>query len=631
MRASPKDLPDPFPFRTHLERSVLVVLLAATAANLLLVARNGLTPSQGPTTFGLVFWQWHVVLYALAALPGLAALGMLGRLRSTALLPRALLALVAIGFVAVASLQNLRSLNLLFDLDGPSRFRWLAPASFALSVMGLVVLPLLPAARRGATRLIVVLAIGTALAALAPVKVSQGRSGGVAAASRRIFAASPEQRLLVVGLDGADWDFIEPLLLRGDLPHLAALRAQGAWGPLKTFEPTLSPVVWTTIVTGQTPRRHGIEGFTARRLRGVDGPLPGLRHTNSLGFAFLYEQLTRRGQVFDSLVTSASRRVPAYWNIATARGVPVSVVSWWATWPAEPVLGYMASDRLYWRPLDERGVAPAPGGATYPESLYHQVAPLVMPPDEVRLQHASAFMDVGPDKFEEMRTAPLHGPQATIGSEFKYFYSMYQTTRRVGLAVLERGRTEYSVPPDTFILFRLVDNVCHLSLHDSELAEPGVRNPPGAVARFGRVVAEAYRAADRALGELIGAFGAGNVIVLSDHGFDLEPYRDARRYDHRHAPDGIFLAAGPAFRAGRVEGLTVNDMMPLLLATKGFPVADDLAGHAPDQVFTSEHLGRHPLRHVATFGAPEGVGRDRESPAAEAEMLERLRALGYLN
>lgn len=613
-----------------MERSVLGVLLAATAANLLFVARNGLAPLQGPRTFALVFWQWHAVLYALAALPCLAALGMLGRLRTAALLPRALLALAAIGFVAVASLQNLRSLNLLFHLGGPSRFRWLAPASFALSMVGLVALPLLPAARRSAARLIAVLAIGTAVAALAPVKASQGRNEALAAASRRIFAAPPEQRLLVVGLDGADWDFIEPLLRQGHLPQLAALRKRGAWGPLKTFEPTLSPVVWTTIVTGQTPRRHGIEGFTAPRLRGVDSPLPGLRQTNSLGFAFLYEQLTRRGQVFDSLVTSASRRVPAFWSIATARGVPVSVVSWWATWPAEPLLGYMASDRLYWRPLDERGAAPAPGGATYPESLYRELAPLVMRPDEVRLEHARAFMDVGADKFEEMKAAPLHRPQATITSEFKYFYSMYQTTRRVGLALLERGGSEYSVPPDTFILFRLVDNVCHLSLHDSELAEPGVRNPSGSAARFGRVVTEAHRAVDRALGELVQAFGAGNVIVLSDHGFDLEPYHEAQRYDHRHAPDGIFVAAGPAFRAGRVEGLTVNDMMPLLLATKGFPVADDLAGHTPDHVFSPEHLGRHPLRRVATFGTSGGIGRDRESPAAEAEMRERLRALGYL-
>ena len=42
--------------------------------------------------------------------------------------------------------------------------------------------------------------------------------------------------------------------------------------------------------------------------------------------------------------------MPAYWNVATRLGSPVSVLNWWATWPAEPVLGNMVSERMYfWR------------------------------------------------------------------------------------------------------------------------------------------------------------------------------------------------------------------------------------------------------------------------------------------
>ncbi len=47
------------------ERSFLGVLLAATLATLLLVARNGLAPVQHPLTFGVVVWAWVVLLYAL--------------------------------------------------------------------------------------------------------------------------------------------------------------------------------------------------------------------------------------------------------------------------------------------------------------------------------------------------------------------------------------------------------------------------------------------------------------------------------------------------------------------------------------------------------------------------------------
>ena len=61
------------------ERSLLAVLLAATLATLLLVARNGLAPVQHPLTFGLVVWAWVVLFYgavglALLAVGGLASL-----------------------------------------------------------------------------------------------------------------------------------------------------------------------------------------------------------------------------------------------------------------------------------------------------------------------------------------------------------------------------------------------------------------------------------------------------------------------------------------------------------------------------------------------------------------------------
>ncbi len=66
------------------------------------------------------------------------------------------------------------------------------------------------------------------------------------------------QRLAVIGLDGADWRVIEPLIARGELPNLAALRARGSWAVLHSIEPTYSPVVWTSIFSGKRPEKHGI-------------------------------------------------------------------------------------------------------------------------------------------------------------------------------------------------------------------------------------------------------------------------------------------------------------------------------------------------------------------------------------
>ena len=71
-------------------------------------------------------------------------------------------------------------------------------------------------------------------------------------------------KILIVGLDGADWQIAEPLIAAGRLPHLQSLRDEGAWGDIKTLTPALSPLLWTSVVTGTTADRHGIVDFLAR-------------------------------------------------------------------------------------------------------------------------------------------------------------------------------------------------------------------------------------------------------------------------------------------------------------------------------------------------------------------------------
>src|SRR3990172_8068845 len=68
-------------------------------------------------------------------------------------------------------------------------------------------------------------------------------------------------RVLVVGVDGATFDVIGPLVAAGRLPTLAGLMARGAHAPLLSLEHTWSPAVWTTVATGFMPETHGIRFF----------------------------------------------------------------------------------------------------------------------------------------------------------------------------------------------------------------------------------------------------------------------------------------------------------------------------------------------------------------------------------
>jgi hypothetical protein len=68
-------------------------------------------------------------------------------------------------------------------------------------------------------------------------------------------------RVVIVGVDGACWSVLDPLLADGRLPHVAALAARGVTAEMETVEPVISPVVWTSIATGRSPAAHGVTDF----------------------------------------------------------------------------------------------------------------------------------------------------------------------------------------------------------------------------------------------------------------------------------------------------------------------------------------------------------------------------------
>ena len=57
-------------------------------------------------------------------------------------------------------------------------------------------------------------------------------------------------RLIVIGVDGAEWSAIRKLWDQDRLPHLRQLAERGASGSLAT-DYASSPVIWTTMATGR--------------------------------------------------------------------------------------------------------------------------------------------------------------------------------------------------------------------------------------------------------------------------------------------------------------------------------------------------------------------------------------------
>jgi tetratricopeptide (TPR) repeat protein/predicted AlkP superfamily phosphohydrolase/phosphomutase len=397
--------------------------------------------------------------------------------------------------------------------------------------------------------------------------------------------------VLLVGIDGADPQIVDRLVAAGRLPNLARLRAEGAHGPLRSHEPLLSPIVWTTIVTGRKGPDHGVLDFVEIASDGK--PVP---------------------------ITSARRRVPALWNVLDAAGRSAGVVGWYASYPAEPVRGFVVSDRLGFHQV--RSARDGGAGATYPEALAAEI--------RARLGEATPNLEATRARFVEPAARPSPDGEQRLAR-----LAEIHATTELYLRVARDQRARH--PTDLLaVYFELVDACSHLFMEDAPPARPGLA--PEDLAAFGSTVDRCYAYQDDVLGRLLeGAPSRGVTLVVSDHGFksgDARPVTSGRA-DTGLAPlwhklNGIALAAGPGVKkGGRLEGASILDVAPTVLALLGVPASRELEGAPFRGAFEPGALREPPRieRFAPARAAPAGAAGADD---ATDERLERLRALGYL-
>lgn len=69
------------------------------------------------------------------------------------------------------------------------------------------------------------------------------------------------RKLVVIGLDGATFDLLEPMMEAGELPTLSRLAKDGATGRLESVRPPISCPAWFCYGTGKEPGKLGIYGW----------------------------------------------------------------------------------------------------------------------------------------------------------------------------------------------------------------------------------------------------------------------------------------------------------------------------------------------------------------------------------
>ncbi|MEM7244781.1 MAG: alkaline phosphatase family protein [Acidobacteriota bacterium] len=419
---------------------------------------------------------------------------------------------------------------------------------------------------------------------------------------------SGSDRIIVIGLDGLDPQTVELLLSEGKLPNLARIRREGAHGRLKADPPLLSPVLWTTLATGRQPLDHGIGHFTARD-EATGEELP---------------------------VTSGLRRVRAIWNLFSDAEREVAVVGWWATWPAEKVLGSLVTDHLCYHflfPEAFTGAPPESAANTYPPELERELAPLVLRPQDLPtkdlVEHDTRAGEPSLPNRERAGTPFAFTDEV---NHLRWALATAETYRRVGLHLWATREPELLM-----VYFEATDTVSHLFGHLFR-TEGLAGNLAAQQERFGNAVEATYLLADEILGDYLDAADdRTTLIVVSDHGFKLgelptEPPRagDMRRVSSRfHRPHGVIHLWGRAVQPGaRVEGAHQLDLVPTVLALAGLPAAEDMPGRVLREALTltdAEIPARIPT-HETGQSREAGSSPSRIDPA----VLEKLEALGYI-
>lgn len=80
---------------------------------------------------------------------------------------------------------------------------------------------------------------------------------------RGAYREAKIRRAVIIGFDGMDPELASKYMEQGKLPHLARLGREGTFRRLATTLPPISPVAWSSFLTGVNPGKHNIYDFLA--------------------------------------------------------------------------------------------------------------------------------------------------------------------------------------------------------------------------------------------------------------------------------------------------------------------------------------------------------------------------------
>lgn len=397
--------------------------------------------------------------------------------------------------------------------------------------------------------------------------------------------SSPGGQVVLMALDGASLEYITEATAQGRLPHFGRMLDGGAALHLSTVHPTQPAPVWAAVATGKYAPKNGVRSAAAYAFRAEGARielLPDLCFAHGLvHWGFL-----------DEVPHSASAlRARTMWDIASGYGISVGVAGWPLTSPAQPVRGYLITDRFHLgieSPLefddDQLG---------YPAAAVNQARRLSAAARAVASLDPSGLPlpDDPADDVEATATPPTARDRwyrLIAGQLGRDYAPRFMTLRYDGLDVAGHRFLRYAQPHD----FGDVSDAERL--------------------RYGQVLDRYYDFIDAELGDRLATLGPADVLLVVS-AFGMEPVSPGKRLlarvlgeadvtgTHERAPDGFLLAYGGPVAPARLPLGSVVDVAPTVLYLLGLPLARDLDGDARTDLFASEFTAPRPITVIPAY------------------------------
>jgi hypothetical protein len=470
------------------------------------------------------------------------------------------LSAVAAAVAATLMWLNLRGFPTLFDEATARRFTFGAAATTAAAVVLLgIAIAHYSYGRRGSrvgAALLVIAIVGS----LALPVAARGAGGEPPLGTRRVLLTpSPLRqggRITILLIDGGSLEYIWPRVSSGRLPNFGRLLDSGASMDVATIRPTQPDPVWVAAATGMYPVKNGVRSAATYYAHSDD------RGVDLLPDHCFSHELVRLGVVRGEPNTSAEWRARPFWSILNDYGVSAGIVRWPLTYPAQPIDGFLITDRFH----QMIGSMFEFGGVAYP-------------PDVVPAVRDAFEGDPPTQDWDERYARAIHAAQAA---------------RPVQVTALR---------------YQAVDTAAHHALPDSQGDAFSETDRQAFVA-----LDHAYAEVDREIGATLERMSAGDLLLVVS-GFGMRPVNPLKRAaarllrdpdmsaTHEDGPDGFLLAYGTPVAAGRKPRGSIVDLAPTILYFLGVPIGRDMDGYARADLFLPSFTAARPITFIPSHGS----------------------------